>query len=187
MLRPGTRILGSAIIIALVSLVVASSASAQPTKPYLLTIAPTPGTPTYDSTSGVVASGETVSITATFTNENTTQQMGSANVFWPTGFNVLTAKSSVGSASIDTMPTGNKACTYQGIPFGPCIQLRDLSLAPGATFTLTMTVTTPKCQAGSSQWLAEPKQANNFSGSPGNDLSQDPRARPPRPSMGPAR
>jgi hypothetical protein len=156
---------------ALASLAVAAPASAQPTKPYTLNIAP--GTPTYESAPGLLASGQSVGITATFKNETSTQQMGSANLFWPMGFNVTRVSASVGTASIDSSTSGPKTCTYQGAAFGPCVQLRNLSLPPGQSVIVTMTVTTPGCQQGTFGWLAEPKQANNFSGSPGNDLVLD--------------
>jgi len=137
-----------------------------------MTIAP--GAPSYETASGEVASGQTVGITATFKNETTTQQLGSANLFWPAGFNVVSATSSVGSATVDSVPSGAKACTYLGAANGPCVELRNLSLQPGQSFIVTMTVMTPACQQGSGfTWLAEPKQANNFSGSPGNDLGLD--------------
>ncbi len=79
--------------------------------------------------------------------------MGSANLFWPSGFDVLgRPTSSVGTATLDTVPSGPNTCSYQGTAKGPCVQLRDLSLAPGQSFTVTMTVTTPACQQGS--WLS---------------------------------
>lgn len=144
----------------------ASAGAASGSKPYALTIAP--GTPTYETASGQVASGETVGITATVKNETSTQQLGSANLFWPAGFNVVSASASVGSASLA------KSCSYLGASGGPCVELRQLNLAPGTSATITLSVTTPACQQGSGfGWHAEAKQANNYSGSPGNDLTYD--------------
>jgi hypothetical protein len=146
----------------------ASASAASGSKPYALTIAP--GTPTYETASGQVASGETVGITATIKNETSTQQLGSANLFWPSGFTVEpgSASASVGSASVA------KSCSYLGASAGPCVQLRQLNLAPGSSATITMTVATPACEQGSGfRWFAEAKQANNYSGSPGNDLTYD--------------
>jgi hypothetical protein len=138
-------------------------------KPYNLVISP--GTPTYEAAAGEVASGQTVGITATFTNDTGTQQLGSANLFWPTGFNVLGSPISVspsGAASVAA------SCSLNGAPGGPCVQLRGVTVPPGGKVTVTMSVTTPAGQAGSNHaWQAEVKQANNYSGSPGNDLFFD--------------
>jgi hypothetical protein len=155
------------------SLALAGPASAGTTsKPYSLNISP--GATTYESSgNGEVASGETVQVTATFTNETSTQQMGSANLFWPSGFAVLSSHSfpittTAGSASLSS------SCTNLGVAAGPCVQVRNLSAAPGSSVTVTMWVSTPACQQGSNfAWSAEVKQANNYSGSPGNDFSFD--------------
>jgi hypothetical protein len=155
------------------SLALAGAANADTTsKPYSLTISP--GATTYETAgNGEVASGETVQITATFKNETSTQQMGSANLFWPSGFAVLSSRSfpitsTAGSATLSS------SCTNNGVSAGPCVQVRNLSAAPGTSVTVTMWVTTPACQQGASApWTAEVKQANNYSGSPGNDFFFD--------------
>lgn len=155
------------VLVVLASLAVAAPASAAPTsKPYSLNVAP--GSPTYESAAGEAGSGQTVGITATFKDETSTQQLGSANLFWPSGFDVVSASSNVGNASLA------KSCTNLGASAGPCVQVRGLALAPGESATVTMSVTTPACQQGSNfAWFAEAKQANNYSGSPGNDLAYD--------------
>ncbi|HWF25896.1 MAG TPA: hypothetical protein VG275_10635 [Solirubrobacteraceae bacterium] len=158
--------LGALLATALTILGAASVNAATTSKPYSLVIAP--GTPSYENATGEVASGETVGITATFTNQTSTQQIGSANLFWPAGFDV------VGSPSVTPSGTASVAnsCAYLGSPGGPCVQLRSVAVPPGGTMTVTMSVTTPVGQAGSGHpWKAEVKQANNYSGSPGNDLS----------------
>ena len=152
---------------------VAPANAATTSKPYALTIAR--GTPTYETNSGPanneVASGETVGITGTFTNETGTQQLGSANLFWPSGFNVVSA-SIVAPAHGAAAPASN--CTLNGSLAGPCVQVRNLALPPGGSVTVAMSVTTPTGDQGNNNgWQAEVKQANNFSGSPGNDLSLD--------------
>ncbi len=164
----------------LASLAIAAPASAATTsKPYSLTItagtpAGTPTIPTYDSAAGEVASGQTVGITATFKNETSTQQMGSVNLFWPSVFNVVSAQSTVGTATIDRATSGKQTCSYLGSSRGPCVQLRGLSLAPGKSVAVAMAVTTPACQGGNGfTWIAEAKQANDYSGSPGNDMTYD--------------
>lgn len=150
---------------------VAPASAATTSKPYSLTI--TRATPTYETSAGPanneVASGETVGITATFTNEANTQQIGSANLFWPSGFNVVSASVlSPGTASVAAN------CALNGSPAGPCVQVRSLALAPGGSVTVTMSVATPTGHPGNSDaWQAEVKQANNFSGTPGNDFFLD--------------
>lgn len=167
------RAIGLVLSIAVVvSLAAVAPAGADSTnKPYLLVVGT--GSPTYNSVAGVVASGETVGITATFTNNTATQQLGSANLFAPSGFSVLSA-----SASPVGMATLGSNCSLNGKPHGPCVQLRSLALSPGQSVTVTMSVTTPACQSGGYAWKAEVKQANDFNGSPGNDLSLDPNSQP---------
>ena len=108
----------------------------------------------------------TVTITGTLTNETAHQQLGSANLFWPSGFDVTAATVSPGSASLGA------SCTLNGFADGPCVQLRGLSLAPGESATTTMTVRTPS-PCASYTWQIEAKQANNYSGTPGNDFDLD--------------
>jgi hypothetical protein len=111
-------------------------------------------------------------MTATFTNESTTQQIGSANLFWPAGFSASVQPQSPGSVS--------QNCTDNGVAVGACVQLRNLELAPGGgSVTVTMTVTTPPCEPGQFGWSAEVKQDNNFNGTPGNDFTFDPSVTPP--------
>ena len=150
------------LLTALAMLVVAAPASAA-TKPFSLVI--TTSAPTYDSASGTTGSGQTVQITAKFTNENTTQQMGSADLGTPSS---LTA-----TAATIPGPGSAKPGTCSGQVTGPCVELRSLSLAPGASVTVTITVQTQACAQGAATWSVEAKQANNFSGTPGNDLTLD--------------
>ena len=107
-----------------------------------------------------------MTITGTLTNETAHQQLGSANLFWPSGFDVTAASVSPGSASVAA------SCSLNGFAAGPCVQLRALSLAPGESATATMTVKTPS-PCASYTWQIEAKQANSFSGTPGNDLDLD--------------
>jgi hypothetical protein len=168
--RPGRWIVAVAVL--LVPLGAVTSASAATTsKPYSLTIAR--GTPAYETNTGglannEVASGETVGITAMFTNETKTQQLGSANLFWPSGFNVVHA-----SVAPPATVSVSSSCTLGGSPAGPCVQARNLALAPGGSATVTMSVATPPGQPGNNAWQAEVKQANDFSGTPGNDFFLD--------------
>jgi hypothetical protein len=159
------------------------AAAATTGKPYSLVIAP--GATSYETGTGTAPNGSTVGLeasgttssdavqtTATFTNETKTQQLGSADLFWPAGFSVLQDASHPITSSDGTANLSSK-CSYLGVPSGACVELRSLSLAPGGSFTVSMWITTPACMSGAQGWFAEVKQANNYSGSPGNDFSFD--------------
>lgn len=139
---------------ALVAAAAPSLATSDGTKPYKLVVV-TAGVP----------SGGSVQMTATFTNESTTQQLGSANLFWPTPLTVTSAKVGTTAQGI------GRSCTFRTLT-APCVQVRNLNLAPGASATVSMTVTVPACTIASGAWSAEVKQANNFNGT-GNDLNLD--------------
>ena len=137
-------------------------------KPYSLTIAPgTPATSAGDTTPGDVASGETVSISATFKNDAKTQQIGSANLAVPTGLTVVSASVPTGTATPETN------CSVNGTTVPACVALRSLAIAPGTSATVTMSVQTPKCDppGTSYAWSVEAKQANDYNGTPGNDFT----------------
>lgn len=148
------------VLAGLVALACTAPASAgAANKPYVLTISP-----------GLTAAGQNVRITATFTNLTGPpggQMLGSANLFWPTSIfgNVTASVPSPATAALGT-------CTF-GTVTGSCIQLRNLSLAPSKSVDVTITPTapTPVCSTATGSWLVEAKQANNFSGPPGNDLT----------------
>lgn len=115
-------------------------------KPYTLDIAPS-----------TLAAGQPTTLTATYTNRTTTQQLGSSNLTAPEGYTVASASTSApGQASVS----------------GRTVQLRNLSLPPGASLTVTMRVV-PPCAPGTARWSAVTKQANDFKGPPGNDLTLD--------------
>lgn len=143
----------SAIAAALVMIALAACAqgATAATKGYSLTIAP-----------DEVPSGVVVDMTAAVKNE-TAQSLGSANLTPPPGY----AVQSVGSLS---RPAPATAALVGGV-----VQLRNLSLAQQESATVTMTVSTP-CSPGvtSEPWDAVVKQANDFNGSPGNNLTLDP-------------
>lgn len=99
------------------------------------------------------AAGATTSFAFTITNEAATQQLGSVQISAPAGFVITGAP---GSARL----TPNSALFL------------NLSLAPSATTTLTVSAALP-CSGGSYQWAIEAKQSNEFNGS-GNDFQLDP-------------
>ena len=120
------------------------------TKDFSATIAP-----------ATVPAGRLVSVSATLTNLSAQQQLGSANVTPPAGY----AAQSITSLS---EPAPATAAIVGGV-----VELRELSLAPGSSVTVAMTVTTP-CESGlASAWDVAAKQSNDFSGLPGNDLTLD--------------
>src|SRR5947207_3192600 len=95
-----------------VALATAGLATATPNKPYSLVL-----------TDDVAATGSTV--TATLLNENTTQQVGSADLTAPRGYTLSSATVSQGSATVN----------------GNVIELRNLSLMPGQSLTVTIQIT----------------------------------------------
>jgi len=116
-------------------------------KPYAVDVAP-----------HAVPAGSTRTFTVTLTNETGTQQLGSANLTAPRGLSILGAgaPSPVGTATV----------------VGDMVQLRDLSTPPGSSATVSIDAIVP-CPAGDFTWSVVAKQANNFSGDPGNDLTFD--------------
>lgn len=104
-------------------------------------------------TAGAGANGLTV--TAVLTNENTTQRLGSADLTPPPGYTITGGSVSPGTLSVS----------------GNVVDLRNLDLAPGQSATATIEIASSPCSAGT--WSVEAKQANDFSGLPGNDLTLD--------------
>ena len=108
------------------------------------------------SSSTTIASG-TSTVHLWINNQANPQTLGSANITVPTGY-------TLNSGSVD-IPGGSATKS------GGTLQVRNLNLAPGATVDVTMSVTTP-CLAGgpAGTWAVIVKQANSFSGPPGNDF-----------------
>lgn len=135
-------------IVALVSLsLFIAPAIADSSKPYAVVMSP-----------GSVPAGSTSTFTATLVNETSSLQLGSANLTLPAGFMPL----SVGVPS----PSGTATIA------GNAIQLRGLALPAGSTAWVSVLALTP-CPVGTYTWSVIAKQANNFSGDPGNDLTLD--------------
>jgi hypothetical protein len=97
--------------------------------------------------------GANTSFAFAITNEAAPQQLGAVRISAPAGFVITGAP---GSASF----TSSSALFL------------NLSLAPSATTTLTLSAT-GACSSGSYQWGVEAKQSNDFSGT-GNDFQLDP-------------
>ena len=130
--------------------------AAAATKPYTLDISP-----------GTVAAGSQATFSAKFTNPvGAQQQLGSADLTPRAGL-VLVPGSVVlvpGSASLSAPGTASVS--------GNKVLLRDLSLQPGNWVTVTVkadVTCSPAVPTG--RWTVQAKQANNFRGEPGNDLT----------------
>jgi hypothetical protein len=136
-----------------VLLLLAPPATAAPAKEYTLSLAGSPP----------AVAGSTVTFLATFTNgADQQQQLGSANLTPPAGFGLVSAD----------VP-GPASATVRG----GTVELRNLALQPGAPpLTVSVTATVP-CDGGAeSRWSVVAKQANNFNGPPGNNLTLAPQS-----------
>ena len=110
-----------------------------------------------------LAAGSTTTIDFALTNEANPQSLGSADLVAPSGFVIPagqqpTVVGSTGTASVSSD--------------GTTVILRSLNLAPLAKATVAFEVTVP-CAAASSAWSLVVKQANDFSGPPGNNFAID--------------
>lgn len=142
------RVLATAL--ALVALAICAAGASAATKEFSATIAP-----------GSVPAGVLVDMSATIRNLTAQQQLGSANVTPPSGFAAV-------SVTALTRPAPATATIVGGV-----VQLRQLSLRPQESVTVTLKVRTP-CSVGVSPvWDVVAKQANDFSGLPGNSLTLD--------------
>jgi hypothetical protein len=133
--------------------IAAKDRTASTNKPYSLVLAP-----------ATVPGGSTTTITATYTNLTSQQQLGSSNLTAPDGFTVTGAR--VTSFSFSPAPAASATVD------GNVVKLRNLSTPAGESVTVSLTVRT-SCGGAAGQWTAVTKQANDFNGPPGNDLSLD--------------
>jgi len=122
------------------------SAAQAATKGYTLNIA----------SAGVV--GTQVTYNATFKVLTNQQQLGSANLTPPAGFRNVTAST----------PSQANVPVVAGV-----IELRNLALQPAATLVVTVKANISCTSVTSTTWTVQAKQANDFNGVPGNDLTLD--------------
>lgn len=117
---------------------------------------------------GTVAAGGTAEFELTLANDSTsTHSLGAANFYVPAGWSLDgVEQSSVTSDGGRTWAIGTDddvdAFTFRAVA-------NDDALEPGDFVTATVQSTVP-CTAGSATWTTEVKQANSFSGPPGNDF-----------------
>ena len=133
------------VVAALLAALLLPGTAAAEVKPYSVVLSPPS-----------VAAGQQAVIGATIENRSAQQALGSVNLTAPPAFAVRGASLAGGSAG---------SATVQGRE----VQLRDLSLPPGAALTVSVTVDVG-CSAGAYAWSVRAKQANRFNGSPGNDF-----------------
>jgi hypothetical protein len=113
---------------------------------------------TVDISPSTATGGSRVTFTVDVAVASSEQQpLGSANLTAPSGFKIVSASvAGTGTATVS----------------GSTVLLRDLSVQPGQTRTVTVVADVP-CATGSRTWSVEAKQANQFQGPPGNDLTLD--------------
>jgi hypothetical protein len=140
------------------------------TKPYSVTISNSAGA----SNPATVGAGEASTMTITIYNENPLQTLGSMNLTLPADFVVPTA------VATPFQPTGYNVSPLPtwDVNSSGVVEVRGLSLPyEGATKQIYASFQVPildPCVQESVTALTEAKQANNFSGLPGNDLTLDP-------------
>lgn len=139
------RVMNVAIVALAFALSATPGAAASPSKPYEVTLSPS------QVPAGVTVAAYSVKLT----NRTGTQQLGSAEITGPAAFTLIgpPALDRPGVASL----SGNR------------LALRDLSLPPGASVTVTVGVRMP-CVSGAYSWATQAKQSNDFNGPPGNAL-----------------
>jgi hypothetical protein len=130
------------------------TASATGSKPYTATWV-SGGSEVANPPNQIGVSGGTSNVVLRLKNWASPQSLGSANITVPSGY-------TLNSGSLSGAGTATKA--------GNTLQLRNLALAPGATRDVTINITAPCAAAGAATWTVVVKQANNFSGPPGNDF-----------------
>lgn len=133
-----------------------------------LQVGSTPGLPC--ATVSELPGGQTVALTFTVTNANTsTQAIGSANLDVPVGSGI----SIVANSAAFVANTGVAGQTF-GTNTSSELQLRNLNLPPTSSVSVNFSVTTP-CSGSNLKWGPlssgpDEKQSNNFSGT-GNDFN----------------
>src|SRR5512142_1947261 len=157
-IRKAVRFGGAAGVVLAVAAAVAiaaATAEATPNKPYTANVHQTL------NTAG--------SFTLTLTNDpHASQALGSADFTAPAGF-VLGNVTNIG---------GTDASGFNVTISGNLVQFRAKSsqtdLGAGQTVSADVTVTDGIAGCGSAAWTVEAKQSNDFSGTPGNDLTLNP-------------
>jgi hypothetical protein len=130
---------------ATLGLAVLAAPAGAATKPFTMVVSP-----------ASVPAGQSATFDATLTNQTDQQQLGSADITVPSDFTGVSVADPAGPATATV--TGN------------VVRLRNASVAPGGSITVSVTATTP-CAGGAYTWAVVAKQSNDFNGPPGNDLT----------------
>jgi hypothetical protein len=133
---------------ATVALTVQVAPASAATKPFSMVVDP----------ASVPVGSATFSVT--LTNLTSPQQLGSANITVPSAFTGVSVADPAGPATATTN--------------GNVVQLREASVGPGSSIVLSVTATVPNPCGATYTWSVVAKQANDFNGPPGNDLTLDP-------------
>ena len=157
-MRKRAQYVGVAGVVAAVAVAVAfaaATAQATPNKPYTANVHQTLNTPG--------------SFTLTLTNDpKASQSLGSANFTPPAGFalGAVTGTGGTGGSGFNVNVVGN------------VVQFRAKSsaqaLGAGKTVSADVTVSSGIAGCTNARWSVEAKQSNDFSGTPGNDLTLNP-------------
>jgi hypothetical protein len=107
-----------------------------------------------------VAAGQSTTFSVTLTNRTSQQQLGSADITVPSAFTAVSVADPPGAATATTN--------------GNVVQLRNAGVAPGGSIVVSVTATVPTTCGATYAWAVVAKQANDFNGPPGNDLTLDP-------------
>jgi hypothetical protein len=144
----GRRAALLALVIALVTVQLGTAAGAREHKSFTADIGPH------------VTSGVSQEFTATLVNTSARQQLGSANITPPAGLTLVEPPAPT------VAPRGTARIVAN------VLELRSLSTPPGGSVTATFTAEV-SCADVSGSWGVTAKQANNYQGPPGNDLTLD--------------
>ena len=137
-----------AIAAAVVTGLLLPAAAAADVKPYSVVLSP----------ESIAAGGRAV-LTVTVVNGSAQQRLGSADLTAPAELTLVEASLPASAPGSATLRSG-------------VVELRDLSLPPGASLQVALTVDVG-CAAGQYAWNIVAKQANRFNGPPGNEFVLD--------------
>ena len=114
--------------------------------------------------SPAIAGSSSQDLTLTLYNDAGTQQLGSADLYVPSGVTISNVAANAKYV--------NGAITFGGVTYAGTIQLRNLAIPAGTSKTPATPLFTASagCSGGTMTWGIRAKQSNNFSGSPGNDF-----------------
>jgi hypothetical protein len=148
---PSRRRLALILAAAALGVAVVAAPAGAATKPFSMVVSPAsaPG-------------GQSTTFSVTLKNLTSQQQLGSANITVPSAFTAVSVADPPGAAAATTN--------------GNVVQLRNAGVAPGGSIVVSVTATVPTTCAATYTWSVVAKQANDFNGPPGNELTLDPAA-----------